>query len=77
MKYNLGQTVSALYDLLAQRITHHIRHDCLRYNLPCSECEQGGQSKALAALESISGHPRAVGDGCAGNVRRGPGGEKP
>ena len=53
MKYNLGQTVSALYDLLAQRITHHIRHDCLRYNLPCSECEQGGQSKALAALESI------------------------
>lgn len=53
MKYILGQNVSVLYDLLSEQIAHHIRHDCLRYNLPCSECEQSGQVKALAMLESI------------------------
>ncbi|MEJ2037781.1 MAG: serine acetyltransferase [Desulfosarcinaceae bacterium] len=54
MKYSLGQTISILYDMLAQQIAHHIRHDCLRYDLPCSECEQSGQAKALAMLESIT-----------------------
>lgn len=53
MKYSLGRTVSVLFDILAQQIAHHVRHDCLRYQLPCSECEQSGQSKALAVLESI------------------------
>ncbi|MCP4745461.1 MAG: serine acetyltransferase [Desulfobacteraceae bacterium] len=53
MKYSLGQTVSVLYDLLSEQIAHHMRHDCMRYNLPCSECEQSGQVKALALLESI------------------------
>jgi serine O-acetyltransferase len=53
IKYSLGQTVSVLYDVLSELIAHHIRHDCLRYNLPCSECEQSGQATALAVLESI------------------------
>lgn len=53
MKYSLGRTVSVLYDILAEQIAHHIRHDCLRYQLPCSECEQSGQARALAVLESI------------------------
>lgn len=53
MKYSLGRTVSVLYDMLAEQITHHVRHDCLRYDLPCSECEQNGQIKAVAVLESI------------------------
>jgi serine O-acetyltransferase len=53
MKYILGQNVSVLYDLLSEQIAHHIRHDCLRYDLPCSECEQSGQAKALSMLESI------------------------
>jgi serine O-acetyltransferase len=53
MKYSLGQSVSVLYDMLAEQITHHVRHDCLRYNLPCSECEPTGQGTALALLESI------------------------
>ncbi|MBR9979431.1 MAG: serine acetyltransferase [Desulfatitalea sp.] len=53
MKYSLGQSVSQLYDMLAEQIGHHIRHDCMRYDLPCSECEYGGQSKALAVLEAI------------------------
>jgi serine O-acetyltransferase len=53
MKYNLGQTVSLLYDQLSEQIIHHIRHDCMRYDQSCSHCEESGQSKALAILESI------------------------
>lgn len=53
MKYSLGQSVSLLYDTLSDQIAHHVRHDCLRYNLPCSDCEQSGQATALAILESI------------------------
>ena len=53
MKYSLGRSVSVLYDILSELIAHHVRHDCLRYNLPCSECELSGQTKALAMLESI------------------------
>jgi serine O-acetyltransferase len=53
MKYNLGQTVSVLYDQLSEQIIHHIRHDCMRYDQPCSHCEESGQSKALAILDSI------------------------
>ncbi len=53
MKYSLGQSVSVLFDMLSEQITHHVRHDCLRYDLPCSECEQSGQVKALDVLESI------------------------
>ena len=53
MKYSIGQSVSVLFDMLSEQITHHVRHDCLRYDLPCSECEHSGQAKALAVLESI------------------------
>lgn len=55
LRYSLGRTVSVLYDMLSEQISHHIRHDCLRYNLPCSECEHSGQAAALALLESIPG----------------------
>lgn len=53
MKYSLGQSVSHLYDALSKQIAHHVRHDCLRYDLPCSECEVSGQTKALAMLEAV------------------------
>ncbi len=53
LKYNLGQTVGALFDRLAEQITHNFRHDCFRYSLPCSECEPQGQEIALTMLETI------------------------
>lgn len=53
MRYSLGQTVSKLYDLLADLITHNIRHDCLRYQQPCSGCEARGHSAALAMMDAI------------------------
>jgi serine O-acetyltransferase len=53
MRYSLGQTVSKLFDLLAEQITHNIRHDCLRYNLSCSGCESQGHSISLAVMNAI------------------------
>jgi serine O-acetyltransferase len=53
LKYNIGQSVSVLFDILSEQITHSMRHDCFRYDLPCRECEEQGQEIALAFLESI------------------------
>ncbi len=53
IRYSLGQTVSKLFDLLADLITHNIRHDCLRYHLSCSGCESQGHSIGLAVMDTI------------------------
>lgn len=53
MRYSLGQTVTKLYDMLADLVTHNIRHDCLRFNLSCSGCESQGHSIALATMDAI------------------------
>jgi serine O-acetyltransferase len=53
MRYSLGQTVSKLFDLLADLITHNIRHDCLRFNLSCSGCESQGHNLALDMMAAI------------------------
>ena len=53
LKYSMGQTISHLYDMLSQQITHSIRHDCLRYHLSCSDCGDRGHRIALDLLESI------------------------
>ncbi len=52
-RYYLGQKASELYDLLADQITRHIRHECLRHDLPCQHCEEQGQRQALTFLESV------------------------
>lgn len=52
-RYYMGQKVSELYDLLADQITRHIRHECLRNDLTCQHCEEQGQRQALAFLESV------------------------
>jgi serine O-acetyltransferase len=53
LKYTIGQTVSVLYDMLAEQIAHSIRHDCLRYGQACTECDDRGQKTALQVLETI------------------------
>lgn len=53
LRYSLGKAVTTLYDMLAVQVSHNIRHDCLRYDLPCSECDERGQYIALAVLEQI------------------------
>lgn len=53
LPYHMGQLVSDLFDLLSDQITHAIRHECFRYEMPCSECGERGQQLAMSALESI------------------------
>jgi serine O-acetyltransferase len=53
LTYTMGQAVTALFDMLSEQITHSIRHDCFRYDLPCSDCGDRGYEIALAVLESI------------------------
>lgn len=51
--YNMGQALSQLYDILSKQIIHVLRHDCLRYNLECTECESSGKDIALEVIKKI------------------------
>ncbi|NQU65926.1 MAG: serine acetyltransferase, partial [SAR324 cluster bacterium] len=53
LKYIMGQSVSALYDLLSEQITNSIRHDCIRYDQQCDDCAEKGQQATLDLLRSI------------------------
>lgn len=51
--YHLGQEITRLYDILSMQITHVLRHDCLRFNRACSECEPRGNEAAFTVIEQI------------------------
>lgn len=53
LKYSMGQTISQFHDILAQQVTHVLRHDCMRYGQACVECETKGFKTAMAVLEKI------------------------
>jgi serine O-acetyltransferase len=46
-KYNMGQTVSVVFDMLSDQIANSIRHDCIRRDRPCSDCTEQGQKIAF------------------------------
>ncbi len=58
--YNTGQAVSQLYDILSEQIIHVLRHDCLRYELQCAECEPRGNDVALEVIRAIPNLRRAL-----------------
>ena len=60
LKYTLGQSAASLFDMLSEQICHSIRHDCLRYDQPCSECDEQGYQLALKFLESIPALRKAL-----------------
>ena len=53
MRYAIGQATAELFDKLGEQVSHAIRHDCFRYNQPCSECEENGHVVALNILNAI------------------------
>ncbi len=53
LKYSLGRSVSRVFDLLAEQVARSIRHDCLRYEQPCSECRERGQKIALDLIDAL------------------------
>ncbi|HKK99600.1 MAG TPA: serine O-acetyltransferase EpsC [Desulfotignum sp.] len=64
--YHMGQAVSQLYEILSEQIIHVLRHDCLRYDLACSECEPRGHETALALIQSIPDLRRALAEDVKG-----------
>ncbi len=53
LRYSLGQSVAETFDLLSEQICRSIRHDCFRYEQPCTDCENRGHDLALKLLEEI------------------------
>jgi serine O-acetyltransferase len=46
--------------MLCEQICHSIRHDCWRYDQPCSDCDEQGHRLALQLLEAIPGLRKAL-----------------
>jgi len=55
LKYSLGQSVAAIFDMLASQIARSFRHDCFRRDMPCLGCTKKGHETALKVLEAIPG----------------------
>ena len=53
LRYSMGQSAATLFDMLSEQISLSIRHDCFRYDQPCTECEEQGYLVALKLLEDI------------------------
>jgi len=53
LRYSMGQSVTSVFDMLSEQICRSIRHDCFRYDQPCSDCEQQGHQAAIRLLEAI------------------------
>lgn len=51
--YYFGQETVACYEALAEQIMLCIRHECLRYNLDCTHCEERGQEEAIRFMREL------------------------
>jgi len=51
--YYFGQEAVAFFEALAGEITLCIRHECLRYNLDCTHCEERGQEEAIRFMQEL------------------------
>ncbi len=47
LPYYFGQEVTHFFEVLSEQITLAIRHDCLRYDQPCSLCKERGEEAAI------------------------------
>lgn len=53
LKYAMGQSISGVFDKIAQQVTLAIRHDCFRYDQPCARGQERGYEVALEVIRSI------------------------
>ncbi len=53
LDYYLGQEVTALFEQLSEQINLAIQHDCLRFDQPCSHCNERGQELALQFIQLL------------------------
>jgi len=55
LPYYFGQQVTDLFQVLSDQIAFAIRHDCRRFDLPCTGCETRGQKAAVEFLREVPG----------------------
>ncbi|HPD60848.1 MAG TPA: serine acetyltransferase [Thermodesulfobacteriota bacterium] len=53
LTYQMGQSISVLFEMLAEQISRSFQHDCLRYHKPCIKCSEQGENEAVIFLKSI------------------------
>ncbi len=53
LRYSMGESAAALFDMMSDQIGRSIRHDCFRYGQLCSECDEQGYQIALNVLQDI------------------------
>ncbi len=45
--YYFGQEITEFFEILSRQITLAVRHDCIRYEQPCSLCRERGEEAAM------------------------------
>jgi serine O-acetyltransferase len=53
LRYYLGQETISLFEELSREISLCIRHDCIRHDLPCTQCEERGYIEALQFVREL------------------------
>lgn len=53
LSYYFGQEMTAFFEAFSEQITLAIRHDCLRYNQPCTHCEERGMESAIDFMREM------------------------
>lgn len=53
LQYYLGQEAISLFEDLAEQIALCIRHDCIRYDQPCSQCQERGRQEAIRFMQEL------------------------
>ncbi|MDD5170602.1 MAG: hypothetical protein PHN75_17425, partial [Syntrophales bacterium] len=51
--YYLGLEMTELFERLSEQISRAIRHDCIRHDLPCTNCEERGEKNAVLFLSAL------------------------
>lgn len=51
--YYFGQQATAFFEALSEQITLAVRHDCIRFDRPCTKCRERGQESAIAFMRNI------------------------
>jgi serine O-acetyltransferase len=53
LTYYFGEEVTALFEVLSRQIALAIRHDCIRYQQPCTFCDERGQQIAISLIRYL------------------------
>ena len=54
LEYAIGVEITRLFETLSAAIALSIRHDCQRYQLVCTHCQERGQREAVRFLEHLA-----------------------